>query len=66
MSLYHKIVIELGNFHGECYALKESKPDDFQSIVSKLRETRYENMDPTYQILMKASVGRAIKSVQNR
>lgn len=61
-----KIVTELGNFHGECYALKESKPDIFHGIASKLRETRYANMDPAYQLIMKASVGRAIKSVQER
>lgn len=61
-----KIVTELGHFHGECYALKESKTDVFHSIAGKLRETRYANMDPVYQLIMKASVGRAIKSVQDR
>uniref|UniRef100_A0A336MRQ8 CSON004083 protein n=2 Tax=Culicoides sonorensis TaxID=179676 RepID=A0A336MRQ8_CULSO len=57
-------VFEIGKFHGECYALKESKPEVFYNITKKLSETRYNNMDPTYQIVMKASVGRAIKAVQ--
>lgn len=61
-----KSVVELGKFHGECYALKESKPYVLHGIVSKLRETRYANMDPSYQIIMKASVGRATKAVQER
>lgn len=32
---------ELGRFHGECYALKEQKPDLFESIVGKFKESRF-------------------------
>lgn len=54
------IAIELGKFHGECYVIKETQPDVFNGIVEKLKEARYDGIDPQYVMVLKACVHRAV------
>lgn len=57
--------VELGKFHAECYVMKETNRDAFDGIVSKLREARYDNFDPMYAMMMKASSKRGTNAARN-
>jgi len=68
LSLDHIVcaVKELGQFHGECYVLKETKPDVFNGIVSKMREARYADFHDGWGIVLKAIVQRAVEAAKKR
>lgn len=46
--------------------MKELKADEFYTTASKLRETRYERMDTTYQVVMSKAIDDLVTSVQER
>lgn len=56
---------ELGRFHGECYGLKETKREQFESLVGKFKESRYgAPTDPTWMEIMKVGPQRALKATR--
>lgn len=56
-------VRELGRFHGECYAMKETQNNLFQNIIGKFKESRFAtNLEGMKWIdVMKTGLKRAIK-----
>uniref|UniRef100_A0A2M4BMQ5 Putative juvenile hormone-inducible protein n=1 Tax=Anopheles marajoara TaxID=58244 RepID=A0A2M4BMQ5_9DIPT len=59
-------VKELGRFHGECYGMKEARPDQFERIRRKFKESRYavDITDETWLTIMKTAPKRAIRAVR--
>lgn len=58
-------VRELGKFHGECYALKESNRGLFHIITKSFRESRYAvDFDEIYGAMLKASPKRGTQAIR--
>lgn len=58
-------VRELGKFHGECYALKESNRGLFHIITKAFRESRYaEPFDEVYSAMLKTSPKRGTQAIR--
>uniref|UniRef100_A0A2M4AF53 Putative juvenile hormone-inducible protein n=1 Tax=Anopheles triannulatus TaxID=58253 RepID=A0A2M4AF53_9DIPT len=59
-------VKELGRFHGECYGMKEVRPEQFERIRRKFKESRYavDVTDETWLTIMSVAPKRAIKAVR--
>uniref|UniRef100_T1DPY3 Putative juvenile hormone-inducible protein n=2 Tax=Anopheles aquasalis TaxID=42839 RepID=T1DPY3_ANOAQ len=59
-------VKELGRFHGECYGMKETRPDQFDRIRRKFKESRYavDITDETWLTLMEVAAKRAIRAAK--
>lgn len=56
---------ELGRFHGECYGLKETKREQFETLVGKFKESRYgAPTDPIWMEIMKVGPRRALKATR--
>ena len=65
LSLIHSLVRELGKFHGECYALKESNRGLFHIITKGFKESRYSrDVDPIYGATMKVSPKRGTHAIR--
>lgn len=58
-------VRELGKFHGECYALKESNRGLFHIITKTFRESRYsQEPDMIWNAMMKTSPKRGTRRIR--
>ncbi|XP_035776596.1 uncharacterized protein LOC118458352 [Anopheles albimanus] len=59
-------VKELGRFHGECYGMKEARPDQFERMRRKFKESRYtvEVTDESWLTIMAVAPKRAIRAVK--
>lgn len=58
-------VRELGKFHGECYALKESNRGLFHIITKSFREARYSvDCDEIYGAMLKTSPKRGTQAIR--
>ncbi|XP_049529526.1 uncharacterized protein LOC125947958 [Anopheles darlingi] len=59
-------VKELGRFHGECYGMKEVRPEQFERIRRKFKESRYavDVTDETWLTIMLAAPKRAIQAAK--
>ncbi|KAL7020211.1 hypothetical protein ACKWTF_011417 [Chironomus riparius] len=67
LDLNHILVAvhELGKFHGECYALKESNHGLFHIITKSFRESRYAmDFDEIYGAMLKASPKRGTQAIR--
>lgn len=67
LDLNHILVAvrELGKFHGECYALKESNRGLFHIITKSFRESRYSrDPDPIWEAMMKVSPKRGTHAIR--
>jgi hypothetical protein len=59
------VVRELGRFHGECYALKESNRGLFHIITKAFRESRYgADCDKIYEAMLKTSPKRGTQAIR--
>jgi Ecdysteroid kinase-like family len=65
LTTYTNTVRELGKFHGECYALKESNRGLFHIITKSFREARYEkDCNEIYGATLKASAKRGTQAIR--
>lgn len=67
LSLIHiySIVRELGKFHGECYALKETNRGLFHIITKGFKESRYaREPDIIWSTMMKVSPKRGTQTIR--
>lgn len=63
--LFSVLVRELGKFHGECYAIKESNHGLFEEIVKVFKEGRFDRMPNTqWELVLKASPKRGTQAVR--